>query len=105
MIGTRDGGFLVVESASTTLEANQSIEVIKFNSEANIEWAGLYNGTLCYAAFGVTESQDGGYLITGNSYSYEDYAKTSVFALKVSSTGQEIWSKLIGGLSGHSFAN
>ena len=53
----------------------------------------------------MTESQDGGYLITGNSYSYEDYAKTSVFALKVSSTGQEIWSKLIEGLSGHSFAN
>lgn len=73
--------------------------MIKFDSAASIEWVGLYIGTNSEGAFGVSEAHDGGYLLTGYSSSYGDSTKQSIMVMKISSTGQKLWSKLIGGLS------
>ena len=42
MIGTSDGGFLVVGYADNPLTTNPDIIAIKFDSGANIEWVGIY---------------------------------------------------------------
>ena len=42
MIGTSDGGFLVVGDTSNALTTNNDIQVIKFGSVASIEWIGIY---------------------------------------------------------------
>lgn len=99
MIATRDGGFLVVGATNNALTTGNDILAIKFDSGANIEWVGIYSGGSEEFANGVVESANGGYLVTGVSSSYGDNSKTSVLFMKISPTGQRIWSKLIGGVS------
>ena len=45
MIPTSDGGIIVTSEGSNALTAGIDIEVIKFNSAADIEWVGLYGGS------------------------------------------------------------
>ena len=56
MIGTSDGGFLVVGKANSASTASNDIEAIKFGREANMEWVGIYRGISSDLAYGVTES-------------------------------------------------
>ena len=103
MIGTSDGGFLVVGSANNALTSSSDIEAIKFDSGANIEWVGIYATGLGDNGFAVAEAREGGYLLACGSYSYGDNTQSSISILKISSTGQKIWAKLVGGLSGRSY--
>ena len=65
MIATNDGGFLVVAYMENALTTDNDIEAIKFNSDGNIEWVGVYTGADSDLVGGVTESQAGGYFIIG----------------------------------------
>lgn len=74
-------------AAVNPITTNFHFEVIKFDSEASIEWLGLYGSFSTDRAYGVSESQDGGYLVTGYTRSYGDTLNRSVVAMKLSSTG------------------
>ena len=75
MIGTSDGGFLVVGSANNALTSSSDIEAIKFDSGANIEWVGIYSAASLDYGRSVIESHDGGYLLACGSNSYGDNTK------------------------------
>ena len=81
------------------LPTYRDIEAIKFDSGANIEWVGIYSGVSGEGGGVATQSQDGGYLLCGYSDSYGDNSKISPIVLKINSTGQMMWSKLVGGFS------
>ena len=53
--------------------------MISFGS--GIEWIGICKAAAGYG-WGVGESQDGGCILTGQSYSYEDYSKYSALILR-----------------------
>ena len=102
MIASSDGGFLVVGYANNHVTDNSDIEVIKFDGAGGIEWVGLYGGASTEYAYGVAHSADGAYLVTGSTNSYRDTTRRSIFVMKLSPTGELLWLKLIGGLSGNS---
>ena len=63
------------------------VEVIKFDSAKNIAWVGIYSVPSTEYGLAVTESQDGGYFLTGQSHYYGDNTKKSCYALKINSAG------------------
>ena len=88
MIGTSDGGFLAVGDTSNALTTNSDILAIKFDSGATIEWIGIYKAAADNDyGWAVTESQEGGDLLTAQFYSYGDNSKYSALILRISSTG------------------
>ena len=104
IIATSDGGWLVAGYTMNALTTVRDLEAIKFNSGAQIEWVGIYTGADEDYVYFASECLDGGYLLTGHSYSYGGNAYYSVVIMKISSNGAKTWSKLIGGWSSHSTA-
>ena len=65
MIATSDGGFLVVGDLENSWTDGYDIEAIKFDSEGNIEWVGVYSGYDDDYSDLLAESRDGGYFLNG----------------------------------------
>lgn len=66
--------------------------LIKIDSEGNLLWEKTYGGSSFDSGHAITNSQDGGYIITGSSRSQDDdlsvnNGQNDVFVLKISANG------------------
>ena len=95
---------MVVGFVANALTTLKDVEAIKFDNAGDIEWVGIYSGAGDDFANAVIESLNGGYLITGYSTSIGDNTKKYALIMEISSTGQQIWSEIIGEQSGDSNA-
>ena len=120
-ISTTDGGYIVVGysyGASNNLgihnwgnEGNADGIVIKFNSDGTIAWAKNCGSTQNDFFYSVTETNDGGYLVVGNSHGLstnlggvgKDWnhvntgATADAIAVRLDQNGDIVWSKNYGG--------
>lgn len=105
---TNDGGCILT---GTTYSNNgdfsgnhgyADVVLIKLNSAGNFEWKKLYGGTEDDYGSWVVPTSDGGYVVTGFSYSTNgnvtaNYGFADVWVFKVNSTGTLVWQKTYGG--------
>ena len=95
---TADGGYAIL-GTTTTLENGTDLYFIKTDKYGNKEWSDTLGGKNndLGSAFQVTS--DGGFILVGTitdtTSSESNY--TDVFLVKISSSGNEEWSKQIGG--------
>lgn len=108
IVETNDGGFLVAgESESDDFDITDSkggydFWVVKINAAGEKQWTKSYGGTeweICYA---ITQSQDGNYILTGNTRSNDvDVSdlkgNADSWTIKISPTGTLLWQKTHGG--------
>jgi len=88
-----DGGFVIVGN-SEYLENNQTdFMVVKLDGLANIEWTSTFGGFETEIGKGITQSLDGGFVITG----YIGSNNGDVALLKIDATGNPIWNRTVGG--------
>ncbi|WP_026450925.1 T9SS type A sorting domain-containing protein [Aequorivita capsosiphonis] len=112
LIITSDGGYLGVgfsdadASGDKTEDSQGGLDywLLKLNSNGNIEWQNTIGGDSGDAPYTATETADGGYFITGYSYSNISGDKTEntfdspdFWIIKLNSLGIIEWQNNIGG--------
>jgi len=89
-------------------KGNDDIFVIKLNSSGDIVWKKTYGGSGGESGSSVTNTNDGGYFLTGYTNSNDgDFRGMSkgggdIFVMKLNSIGDIVWKKTYGGSSGES---
>jgi hypothetical protein len=101
---TSDGGYIV--AGYTIVLENQlntsDYWIVKLNSLGVIEWDSRLGGTNVDDAWNVQQTTDGGYIITGYSYSNDgdvtgNHGMEDIWVVKLNTTGSIQWQKSLGG--------
>ena len=86
---TSDGGFILVGSN------NNNVLLLKLDSLANVDWAKTYGGSSTDAGYDVQQTADGGFAVSGITYSFGN-SFGDAYVLKTDSIGTLLWSKTYG---------
>lgn len=113
IIVTADGGFLMAGGAGShdngDVGPNKGyidLWVVKADPNGNLQWHKSYGGTDSEIAKGVVQTADGGYVITGETRSNNNgdvganHGETDIWVLKLNTSGNLQWQKVIGGSKG-----
>lgn len=115
IIRTAEGNFLIVgETRSSDQDVSSQkggadIWVLKIDGSGEMLWEKTYGGASFDAAKAITLTNDGNYLIAGNTRSIDNdvtnnNGENDIWVLKINPSGNLIWQKTIGG-SGIDLAN
>lgn len=108
---TSDGGFILTGSSSSKdgdfsglKKGTNYAFVMKIDASGNTEWIKSFSGSdKIEGAGSIIQTQDGGYVITGNTssnkgdFSNKNRGKTDIFVIKLSSSGNIEWINTFGG--------
>ena len=97
---TADGGYIVAGWTSSFGAGYDDFYLVKTNSQGDTLWTRTYGGSSSYDyAYSVQQTADGGYIVTGTTYSsgagLEDF-----YLVKTNSIGDTLWTRTYGGSNG-----
>ena len=92
IIRCEDGGFIVTGNIDDYYR--DGFYVLKVDSEGEKVWDNVYFPRSW--AYDITESGDGGYVLTGYSYNEKDI-REHIYILKIDFEGNRVWEKTYGG--------
>jgi len=92
---TSDGGGIIVGSSVYPLNNNAFATLMKIDSSGNVVWQKLFEGIYCLSKNTLESTTDGGYIIAGTSYFYNDTAGGDgiLYLIKMNSLGNFVWGK------------
>lgn len=110
VIQTDDGGFLMIglsDSFDIDISNNKGTYdfwIVKINSTGDLVWEKSYGGEESDQAYGISETSDGNFIITGDTRSNNiditsNYGSSDVWTIKINPLGDIIWQKTFGGSS------
>ena len=82
---TEDGGFIIVGSKLSQATTNEDVWILKLTHDLSTEWDYTYGGSADDIGTSVNQTTDGGYIITGNTYSYGN--QSEIILLKIDGSG------------------
>jgi len=95
VIGTKDGGYLVVGSTNYyDTKKKAEIYIIKTNANGDTEWTRTYGGEGNDAAYAVIETEDG-YVVAGALYA--EGKEQDIYLMALDKNGDLVWAKNYGG--------
>jgi hypothetical protein len=95
-VETSDGGFVTVGWTQSYGAGGWDIYLIKTDARGELLWTRTYGGPAGEVDCSVTETTDGGFIISARTGSYGE-GDTDVFLIKTASDGTSEWTKTIGG--------
>ncbi|MCK5629998.1 MAG: hypothetical protein KAI26_05245, partial [Nanoarchaeota archaeon] len=98
VVQTSDGGYIVTGDTKSYSAGDSDVLLVKFDSSGAEEWTKTVGGTSADVGYSVVQTSDGGYIVTGNTNSY-DLASYDLLLVKFDSSGAEEWTKTVGGAS------
>ena len=97
VVQTSDGGYAI---AGNTYVSSTGIDcdflLIKTDSQGNVEWQNTYGGSGTEQVYQIIATSDGGYAITGYTFSY-GAGKADFWLVKTDASGEMEWSQVYGG--------
>jgi len=93
---TTDGGYIFAGHTFSNSTFDYDIVLTKTHPDGTIHWQKFFGGDDWDLAYSVKQTSDGGYIVTGYTYSYGN-GESDVYLLKVSSNGKQLWDKYFGG--------
>lgn len=92
---TLDGGYIVGGFVQTK-KRGKDILILKLDTNGKKQWSNNYGGDYDDIVNCVSETDDGGYIIAGQTF-YSPYGYGDVYVLKLFSNGVGEWDKTFGG--------
>jgi hypothetical protein len=93
---TAHGGYIIVGATASYGAGSYDVYLIKTDAEGNQQWFKTFGGSSADYGFSVQPTDDGGYIIAGNTYSF-GAGGSDVYLIKVSERGHQQWFKTFGG--------
>ena len=105
---TSDSGYIVAGGSNSTdgdVSGNHGSDdcwILKLSSTGSIQWQECLGGSGSDAAESIQQTFDGGYIVTGATYSNDDevsgnHGANDFWVVKLSSSGILLWQKCLGG--------
>jgi hypothetical protein len=92
-----DGSLVVVGSTASFSFSNLlDVYLFKTDSQGNELWAKSFGGIHQDVGYSLGFTNDGGYIIGGESHSFANYSQTNSYIIKTDNTGTLIWSRMFG---------
>jgi len=97
---TTDGGYAISGTTSSFGAGQNDLYLTKLDSLFNVQWARSVGGKLGDYGNSMTYCSDGGYALAGwtDSYGVITTIGGDVYAVKLSSTGNLLWTLTVGGI-------
>ncbi len=92
---TFDGGYIVAGYMLYEFGLAHMF-ILKLDAEGNLTWQKTFSGMEADRAYSIQQTTDGGYIIAGNTKSFEERGK-DVCVLKLDESGNLMWQKTFGG--------
>ena len=92
----QDGSYVIVGRTSSFGHGKTDIWLIKVNQTGHEEWNKTYGGPLWDEGSSIKKTDDGGYIIVGDTTSYGS-GEYDIWLIKVNQTGHEEWNMTYGG--------
>ena len=87
-----DGGYIVAGHTISFGAGGSDAWILKFDAGGNIVWQRTYGGSLDEYARAIQQTQDGGYIVAGDTYAYEP-GIYNFWVLKIDGSGNIDWKK------------
>jgi len=91
-----DGGYIVTGFTTSYGAGDEDAFLFKLDQSGNLLWSKNYGGQLKERAKSVTNTPDGGFMITGFTESFGD-TKGDLMIIKTDQYGNQLWMKTYGG--------
>lgn len=93
---TSDKGYIVLGYTNSYGAGGYDFYMIKVDSALNTQWEKTYGGTDWDFGNCVEQTNDGGYILCGSTYSFGK-GNTDYYLIRTNSTGDTLWTKTFGG--------
>jgi hypothetical protein len=96
IIQTSDGGYAITGYTESFGTGEKDVYVVKLDANGNLQWTKTIGGENDDKGYSIIQTSDGGYAITGPTYSFGAGGK-DFYVVKLDAKGNLQWTKTIGG--------